>query len=109
LPSLREQIVDSCSNSRLLNIDTSSKIRTSQCTIHASTIHSWAGMDDGRHESSEICDLLQNSVHYKQALHRILHCNVLILDEVSMLSKRLFERLSTICSLKQHIPGLSLT
>jgi ATP-dependent DNA helicase PIF1 len=67
---------------------------------HASTIHSWAGMDDGRHESSEICDLLQNSVHYKQALHRILHCDVLILDEVSMLSKRLFEQLSTICSLK---------
>jgi ATP-dependent exoDNAse (exonuclease V) alpha subunit len=57
-------------------------------------------MDDGRHESSEICDLLQNSVHYKQALHRILHCDVLILDEVSMLSKRLFEQLSTICSLK---------
>ena len=34
---------------------------------HASTIHSWAGMDDGRHESSEIADLLQNSVYYKQA------------------------------------------
>ena len=28
---------------------------------HASIIPSWAGMDDCRHESSEICDL-QNSV-----------------------------------------------
>lgn len=67
---------------------------------NATTIHSWSGMDDGRHESHQICSLLLNNIRYKNALTRIISCDVLILDEVSMLSKKLFEQLSIICSLK---------
>lgn len=72
----------------------------------AVTLHSWSGMDDGRYESEQICKL-QNSVKYKHALRCILTIDVLLVDEVSMLSKTLFEQLSHICSLKNknHLFG----
>lgn len=73
----------------------------------AVTLHSWSGMDDGRYESEQLCNLLQNGVKYKHALRRILTTDVLLVDEVSMLSKKLFEQLSHICSLKNkdHLFG----
>ncbi|KAK3085746.1 hypothetical protein FSP39_008107 [Pinctada imbricata] len=64
----------------------------------ARTVHCWAGMDDGRYDTSYIKDII---INYKKDVYRnILSTDVLILDEVSMLSKKLFEQLECICSLK---------
>ncbi|XP_053382006.1 uncharacterized protein LOC128549396 [Mercenaria mercenaria] len=60
---------------------------------NACTLHRWSGINDGRYSSSEIVNILLSN---EGALHRIRSTDVLIIDEVSMLSKKLFEQLVSI-------------
>ncbi|XP_053372945.1 uncharacterized protein LOC123522808 [Mercenaria mercenaria] len=64
------------------------------------TIHRWSGIGDGRYGSSEMKRTVKNNVRYKDVMDRISNTDVLIIDECSMLSKRLLETLHEVCSLK---------
>ncbi|XP_062597103.1 uncharacterized protein LOC134258565 [Saccostrea cucullata] len=66
----------------------------------AVTIHSWAGLDDGRHDTSEIKSIVKH--HKKDVYNRICATDVLIVDEISMLSQRLLEQLEEVCSLRDE-------
>lgn len=66
----------------------------------AMTIHRWSGMDDCRYTADEICSIIQNSPKHAETLKRIKSTDLLIIDEVSMLSVKMFEQLEKICSLK---------
>jgi len=54
----------------------------------AKTLHSWAGIGLGKDEASDILPRLYRSAFYKE-MYR--NTDILILDEVSMLSMKLFE------------------
>ncbi|XP_021349151.1 uncharacterized protein LOC110447633 [Mizuhopecten yessoensis] len=64
------------------------------------TIHRWSGIQDGRYSSKEVVSLIKNNEKFKDALQRIQLTDTLIIDEVSMLSERLFDQLGEICSLR---------
>ncbi|XP_055998369.1 uncharacterized protein LOC125678781 [Ostrea edulis] len=67
---------------------------------NAQTIHSWSGIDDGRYELTKIQSVLEN---YKKETHsRICETDVLIVDEVSMLSQKQFELVEKACAVKNH-------
>ena len=57
---------------------------------NASTLHRWSGLHDGRFSSDE---LLKSVSLNEAALNRIRLVDTLIIDEISMLSKKLFEQL----------------
>jgi len=57
---------------------------------NACTLHRWSGIHDGRYRSDEVIKL--NSLN-EAALDRIRTTDVLIVDEISMLSQRLFDQL----------------
>lgn len=59
-------------------------------------------MGDGRFSATEICNHIGNREEYKDTLNRIRNTDVLIVDEVSMLSKKMFEQLEEICCLKNR-------
>ena len=66
-------------------------------SIGAMTINRWAGIEDGRHTTSELIELLKFSPHFKNTYSRIKDTDVLIIDEISMLSSKNFNQLEEIC------------
>ena len=63
----------------------------------AMTIHRWAGIEDGRHTTSQLRELMEFSPHFKKAAARIKETDTLIIDEISMLSAKNFDQLEGIC------------
>ena len=63
----------------------------------AMTVHRWCGIQDGRYSVSELCELVKSNEKFSAAKNRILETDVLIIDEISMLSKQLFEQLEAVC------------
>ena len=55
------------------------------------TVHKWSGIRDGRYPGSAVRRLLQTDDNYQDARSRIVNTDILVVDEVSMISKRLFE------------------
>ncbi|XP_033725340.1 uncharacterized protein LOC117315301 [Pecten maximus] len=67
---------------------------------NAMTIHRWAGIDDGRYSSKEIATLIKETPKHRDTLERLMKADTLIIDEISMLSDKLFQQLEEVCSLK---------
>jgi ATP-dependent DNA helicase PIF1 len=62
-----------------------------QC--NAKTIHSWAGIGQGSGDSLRIVDKVNDSRHRKKNWKEV---DVLVIDEVSMMSRKLFELLDAV-------------
>ena len=62
----------------------------------ATTIHSWAGLYYGRHNTSDLIDLIEHDLKHEQTKSRIQKCNVLIIDEISMISAKIFDQLESV-------------
>ena len=60
--------------------------------MNAVTPHSWAGLLDGRHSIEELQELIYKDV-FAQARNRITNTDVLVIDEISMISAILFDNL----------------
>lgn len=65
-------------------------------TFTVSTIHKLMGIKDGRHENDEILGLIQTAEEYRSAMENILTLECLIIDEISMLSIKLFHQIEYI-------------
>ena len=63
----------------------------------ATTIHHWAGLIDGRYSNAELIKRLDDE-YSCDILSRVRAADILIIDEISMLSARLFEQLHLVCS-----------
>lgn len=57
----------------------------------ATTIHHWAGLMDGRFENQHLLRIIS-----EETRNRIKTCNVLIIDEISMISRKVFEQVRVI-------------
>lgn len=55
---------------------------------NASTLHSWSGIGLGKNEPDDIFESIKNN---KKKMSRWVGTQILVLDEVSMMSKRLFD------------------
>ncbi|XP_045177826.2 uncharacterized protein LOC123537946 [Mercenaria mercenaria] len=68
-----------------------------QLGMRASTLHHWAGIGDGRHSFEKLTELFDNDDNYASARQRIVSPECLVIDEISMLSKRVFEMVEYVC------------
>ncbi|XP_069109443.1 LOW QUALITY PROTEIN: uncharacterized protein [Argopecten irradians] len=68
--------------------------------LGAMTVHRWSGIQDGRYKAQEVISLIKSHAKFQDALHRIKNTDTLIIDEVSMLSERLFNLLAEVCTIK---------
>ncbi|VDI08831.1 Hypothetical predicted protein [Mytilus galloprovincialis] len=73
--------------------------------VGGKTIHSWSGIGDGRYSNEKLLHKLEKSDHYEVYKHNIKSTQCLIIDEISMLSSKLFEQVEYIC---RHILDKSL-
>ncbi|XP_048237959.1 ATP-dependent DNA helicase PIF1-like isoform X2 [Haliotis rufescens] len=62
------------------------------------TLHHWAGLFDGRFSKEEVLTNVLNNDAYGNCLKNITLSEVLIIDEIGMLSAKLFEVLEYVCS-----------
>ncbi|XP_048258237.1 uncharacterized protein LOC125383642 [Haliotis rufescens] len=62
------------------------------------TLHHWAGLFDGRFSKEEVLTNVLNNDAYGNCLKNITISEVLIIDEIGMLSAKLFEVLEYVCS-----------
>ena len=65
----------------------------------AKTIHSWAGIGLGTSESSKLIDKIRKNQFYKKVWKQI---QILVIDEVSMMSVKLFDHLNKIGKAMRH-------
>ena len=69
----------------------------------SSTLHRFTGIEDNRHSPNDIHNLYNNNRKYDEVIDIIKCTDVLIVDEVSMVSKRTFESVNEVCKFKtQH-------
>jgi ATP-dependent DNA helicase PIF1 len=61
------------------------------------TLHSFVGMEDGRHSKENLAHLINSDERYIQTKTRIQATELLIIDEISMVSKRTFETVEYVC------------
>ena len=61
------------------------------------TLHKFAGLEDGRHSKEKLVHLLTTDEHFEKTLMGIPSTDILIIDEVSMVSKRIFETVKYVC------------
>lgn len=69
--------------------------------LNATTLHRWSGIEDGRY--SEIKTVFLNNAKYALVASNIRNTDIFIIDEVSMLSEKVFESLNEVCSIKYEI------
>ena len=56
-----------------------------------------SGMRDGRHTNKDVCDMIMNDISHSDCKARIRQTQVLIIEEISMISARTLEQLDCIC------------
>lgn len=61
------------------------------------TIHHWLGLGDGRLEAEELSSRILHEDRYLEVRNRICTHDVLVVDEIGMLSQRLFEQSELVC------------
>ena len=70
--------------------------------------NSWAGLDDGRHSNEALRNLFQEDQRKIAAKRRILSCDTLIIDEISMISAKIFSQLDFICRAMREVNIINL-
>ncbi|CAG2223715.1 PIF1 [Mytilus edulis] len=75
------------------NVSVTASTGIASLNVNGQTIHSWSGIKDGRFSDQELEDKLNKNEHYIQYKQNILSTDCLIIDEISMISKKIFEQI----------------
>ncbi|XP_033729325.1 ATP-dependent DNA helicase pif1-like [Pecten maximus] len=65
--------------------------------LGAQTVHKWSGIEDGRHLNEEIAHLVKTDERFMKAKQNIETVDVLIIDEVSMVSAKVLNQVQFLC------------
>lgn len=68
-----------------------------QLGFNATTIHHWAGILDGRYDNEKLVELLDSDDRFAAAKARIHATDCIIIDEISMLSAKIFNMVEFVC------------
>ena len=64
---------------------------------NAATLHHWAGISDGRYSDDKLAELFDHDDKYVSSRQRIKSAECLVIDEISMLSLKIFEMIDYVC------------
>ena len=77
--------------------------------LRCTTVHHWSGLGDGRYsEEEELLQLFMHNDRCADARTRLLDAEVLVIDEIGMISETIFDKLEFICRLARknnHVLG----
>jgi len=61
------------------------------------TIHRWSGIRDGKYDTATLVNLLTTLDIYEDCRQRVRETDVLLIDEISMISSYIFDQLEAVC------------
>ncbi|XP_062600182.1 uncharacterized protein LOC134261804 [Saccostrea cucullata] len=70
---------------------------STQLGMGATTLHHWCGIMDCRHSQERLHELMRSDDRFTAAKDRIQKADVLFIDEIGMLSKKVFEAVESVC------------
>ena len=65
--------------------------------VNGQTIHHWSGYGDGHTDVNTLIERIRNHGAYKNVKMNILLCDCLVIDEIGLISQKLFEIIELIC------------
>lgn len=65
--------------------------------LNAYTLHKWCGIEDGRHMNEDILQLVNSDERFIHAKENMRRTNILIIDEISMISAKTFSQVEYLC------------
>ena len=68
-----------------------------QLGFNATTLHHWAGIMDGRYTHEQLAELFDGDDQFASARERIRTTTCLVIDEISMLSMKVFDIVEFVC------------
>ena len=68
----------------------------------AKTLHSCAGLKDGRYTKTQLLELFRSDITFEAAASRISEAGVSVIDEISMISAKIWTQLEYICRHVRH-------
>lgn len=68
--------------------------------MNAMTIHRWSGIGDGRYTGQKLQQLVCHDDQCAGAKERIISTEMLIIDEISMMSRNMLDKLETVCRIR---------
>ena len=66
-------------------------------SLQACTLHKWAGLEDGRHDNTELYHLIMTDERYNKIKRGIQDAEYLSIDEASMISSKVLKQVEFIC------------
>lgn len=70
------------------------------------TLHHWLGLADGRYDSEVLATTISSEDSHLEVRTRIRKCQVLIIDEIGMLSRHLFDQSEYVCRQVRQNPAV---
>ncbi|XP_061171689.1 uncharacterized protein LOC133181165 [Saccostrea echinata] len=89
-------------------VTASTGVASQQLGFDATTLHHWAGIQDGRFSKEKYRELFLHDDAYSDSRRRIEKTSVLVIDEISMVSARTFDLVEHVCRLvkgNNHVFG----
>lgn len=79
------------------NVQMTASTGLAAAALNGTTVHAFFGMKDGRYGNEDIAAKIENDVDFKDVKERILRTDTLIIDEISMISQKIFHQMEFIC------------
>ncbi|XP_062604432.1 uncharacterized protein LOC134266215 [Saccostrea cucullata] len=108
LQSLRKGKIISHLGTKKVAVTASTGVASQQLGSGATTLHHWAGIQDGRFSKEKYTELFLHDDVYSESRRRIEKTSVLVIDEISMISARTFDLVEHVCRLvkgNNHVFG----
>lgn len=84
---------------KIVQVTITSGIAAFPKELSATTLHRWCRMEDGKYPLQEIVDIVKTSPAHSHILERIISTDDFMIDDVSMLSARLFDVVAGMCQM----------
>ena len=95
---LVKKIVEECRKEKHVAIVCSTGIAAIHYgNLGAVILHKWAGIEDGRHVTEELIHLVQTDERFVKVKNNIEITDLLVIDEISMISAKTFNQLEILC------------
>lgn len=82
----------------MIGITATTGMASLQLGSQSTTLHHWAGIMDGKFTHNKLEEFLNNDDKFAEAKKRIQQTQCLIIDEISMLSAKVFNMVEFVCS-----------
>lgn len=75
--------------------------------LEATTLHKWAEIEDGKHVTEELAHLVLTDERFLKVKQNIQVTELVIIDEISMISAKTFNQLEILCEMLETIMNIS--